>query len=94
METLESIASTQSLTLELPPSCAQFCPAHPEYLVVGTYSLQIEDEAATNLMVQDGYVATPKPQSRSGSLVVFKLTGDELSAYPKQIRAGEPVVAD
>ncbi|KAH9890879.1 WD40-repeat-containing domain protein [Xylariomycetidae sp. FL2044] len=40
-----NIESLRSLNLHLPPSCIEFCPFHPEYLVVGTYNLQ-RDEAA------------------------------------------------
>ena len=28
------------LPLALPPSCIEFCPDHPEYILVGTYNLQ------------------------------------------------------
>ena len=38
-----SINSLKSITLELPPSCIEFCPAHPDYFVVGTYNLQKEE---------------------------------------------------
>ena len=37
------INSLKSIGLELPPSCIEFCPAHPDYFVVGTYNLQKED---------------------------------------------------
>ncbi|PNP37175.1 hypothetical protein TGAMA5MH_10970 [Trichoderma gamsii] len=82
MEELTPIASLRSLILDLPPSCAEFCPAHPEYLVVGTYNLQKDDqaEATTSDAQEEGDApAAPKPQSRNGSLVVLKLQGDDIS---------------
>ncbi|EME42081.1 hypothetical protein DOTSEDRAFT_54538 [Dothistroma septosporum NZE10] len=36
---MTAISSTTSLTLDLPPSCIQFSPRHPELFVVGTYFL-------------------------------------------------------
>lgn len=81
MEELTPIASLQSLILDLPPSCAEFCPAHPEYLVVGTYNLQ-KDEGETASETQDEETedspAAPKPQNRNGSLVVLKVHGDDM----------------
>jgi diphthamide biosynthesis protein 7 len=77
-----AIVSTLSVTLDLPPSCIQFCPAHPDYFVVGTYHLeqgqrtkedgiskQDEDEKSGN---------DRKPQSRNGSLLVFQINGERL----------------
>ena len=32
------------LQLALPPSCIEYCPAHPEYFIVGTYNLQEDGE--------------------------------------------------
>jgi diphthine methyl ester acylhydrolase len=79
-----SISSIRSLQLEVPPSCVEFCPAHPNFFVVGTYNLQ-KDEART---------AEPEPepepdnepeqkhtearQNRDGSLVVFELEDDDV----------------
>jgi diphthamide biosynthesis protein 7 len=80
MEELTPIASLRSLILDLPPSCAEFCPAHPEYLVVGTYNLQKDDnaEAVSETPEEDNPPAAPKPQSRNGSLVVLKIEGDDM----------------
>ena len=77
MDGLDLIPSTRSLILDLPPSCAQFCPAHPKYLVVGTYNLQ-EENPGQEPRAADEHLAAPKHQSRNGTLVVFKLDGDEL----------------
>lgn len=81
MEELTPIASLRSLILDLPPSCAEFCPAHPEYLVVGTYNLQKDDNAeaaASDAREASDAPAAPKPQSRNGSLVVLKIEGDDM----------------
>jgi diphthamide biosynthesis protein 7 len=81
MEELTPVASLHSLILDLPPSCAEFCPAHPEYLVVGTYNLQKDDsETAPETKEEDEEAspAVPKAQSRNGSLVVLKVQGDDM----------------
>lgn len=76
------ITSLESLVLELPPSCIEFCSAYPDYLVVGTYELQ-RDEDQNPDPAEDGAdeeaVATataPRTQSRNGSLVVFRVNGN------------------
>ncbi|KAK5625560.1 hypothetical protein RRF57_001276 [Xylaria bambusicola] len=79
--TVRNIASSRCLLLDLPPSCIEFCPAHPEYFVVGTYNLEKEEAMAVQkdgiLDDEDGpEEAVRKPQSRNGSLVVFQLVGD------------------
>ena len=84
----EPIKSLKSVTLDLPPSCIEFCPARPEYFVVGTYNLQQDPSEAGE---GDGDVADPEenndnddiddearqqakqPQSRNGSLLLFSL---------------------
>ncbi|KAM0427194.1 hypothetical protein ACHAPT_007621 [Fusarium lateritium] len=77
MDDLNLVSSKVSLTLDLPPSCIQFCPAHPEFFVVGTYNLQ-KDESQAAPDEDDSVTATKTPQSRNGSLLVFKLNGTEL----------------
>ncbi|KAK1753476.1 hypothetical protein QBC47DRAFT_386484 [Echria macrotheca] len=67
--------SMQSLRLDLPPSCVEFCPADPAYFLVGTYNL----EKSESLAPEDGEADGPKlesqvqTQSRNGSLIVFQL---------------------
>ncbi|KAF5022758.1 hypothetical protein F66182_5173 [Fusarium sp. NRRL 66182] len=81
MDESEIISSKVSLTLELPPSCVQFCPAHPELFVVGTYNLQGDEQEGKDEgdEYDDGAAATSKtPQSRNGSLLVFKVDGNQL----------------
>ncbi|KAK0611125.1 hypothetical protein B0T14DRAFT_540338 [Immersiella caudata] len=76
-EVLEPISSIQSLQLDLPPSCVEFCPAFPSYFLVGTYNLQKdEDSAVTKAESGDDEIQTVgpvKPQIRSGSVVTFRL---------------------
>jgi diphthamide biosynthesis protein 7 len=77
----KTITSKAVVTLELPPSCAQFCPAHPEYFVIGTYNLKAGDGEGGG---DAGHVATKDSgtfaeyQSRNGSLVVFRTDGSTL----------------
>lgn len=70
----ESISSTQSIVLDLPPSCLEFCPAHPSFFAVGTYNLQKSEEGPQER--EDGEPPegkTTQPQSRNGSIIVFQL---------------------
>ncbi|KAI1462990.1 uncharacterized protein F4812DRAFT_448492 [Daldinia caldariorum] len=73
------ITPLKSLTLDLPPSCIEFCPSHPDYFVVGTYNLQKEDkdetgaEADITTEADDEPQQIKKAQTRNGSLVLFKL---------------------
>lgn len=79
------VASRQSLILDLPPSCVEFCPAHPRYFVVGTYDLQKDEpDANTNtpepssdqsLQCEDSQTDQHK-QTRRGSLVLFEVARD------------------
>ncbi|KAI0550927.1 hypothetical protein F4679DRAFT_187196 [Xylaria curta] len=88
------ISSSQSLILDLPPSCIEFCPAHPDYFIVGTYNLQKEEPAAA-VEVSDkevNYETVKKTQNRNGSLVVFQLaeSADDIShvqslSYPSAL---------
>ncbi|KAI1181010.1 hypothetical protein F4777DRAFT_182897 [Nemania sp. FL0916] len=91
-----AIKSLRSLTLDLPPSCIEFCPAHPDHLVIGTYNLQTEEPATEegneNSDNEANYKKPKKPQSRNGSLVVFRLaaTADDIShvqtlSYPSAL---------
>lgn len=78
-----------SLILDLPPSCVQYCQAHPDYLVIGTYNLQ-KDEDQEPSRCGAGEVIEPsevgaarpqKPQSRNGSLLVFRTGHPDLLVY-------------
>ncbi|KAK0610470.1 hypothetical protein B0T17DRAFT_620946 [Bombardia bombarda] len=81
------LASLISLQLDLPPSCVEFCPAHPSYFLVGTYNLQKDEDAAAAIAenadaesdddsLAEATVKTP--QSRNGSIIVYKVEDDKL----------------
>ncbi|KAK3346240.1 hypothetical protein B0T25DRAFT_272984 [Lasiosphaeria hispida] len=78
----EPVSSLQSLQLDLPPSCVEFCPAFPSYFLVGTYHLQKDDETTTtetanSTIGEEGEDDRPtgpvKPQNRNGSIIVFRI---------------------
>ncbi|CAG9941432.1 unnamed protein product [Clonostachys rosea f. rosea IK726] len=74
-EEAEVIASKASVILDLPPSCIQLSPNHPEYVVIGTYNLEKDQSQAS-----EGQEAGSKEvQSRNGSLVVFRAEDDSLA---------------
>lgn len=75
----ERISSRQSIVLDLPPSCIEFCPAHPSYLVVGTYNLQKEEQQQQQQGEDENGEEDQKSiksQSRNGSIIVFQLRDD------------------
>ncbi|KAM0228136.1 hypothetical protein ACHAPO_010972 [Fusarium lateritium] len=82
MDDAKIISSEVSLTLGLPPSCIQFCPAYPKLFVVGTYNLEKnEDDVQEGNKDDDDaerVTATKTSQSRNGSLLVFKVDGTKL----------------
>ncbi|KAH0004559.1 WD40 repeat-like protein, partial [Aureobasidium melanogenum] len=80
---MTSITSIQSLILDLPPSCIEFCPTSRDYFVVGTYFLEkkeqdvdVENDAGDEDETNGD--ADKKPQTRTGSLILFKIEGDEV----------------
>jgi len=76
-----AISSIQSLTLELPPSCVEFCPAHPEYLVIGTYSLEQTEALGDGHADEDDNSRgqeTRGSQERHGTLLVYQLRNRRL----------------
>lgn len=62
------VEAMQTLLLDLPPSCIEFCPSYPDYFVVGTYDLQKDSAEASH----------QQSQTRNGSLLVFRLNGDKV----------------
>lgn len=82
MDSTKPLASKVSRVLDLPPSCVQFCPAYPQYFVVGTYNLERGDDTARPVSdddaVQDEQLEAKKPQSRNGSLVLFNTDGENM----------------
>ncbi|KEQ67727.1 WD40 repeat-like protein [Aureobasidium melanogenum CBS 110374] len=80
---MTSITSSQSLVLDLPPSCIEFCPTSRDYFVVGTYFLEKKEqdasvENATGEEEEKSEDTDKKPQTRTGSLILFKIEGDEV----------------
>lgn len=70
---MASINHLQSITLDLTPCCIEFCPSHPQYVVVGTYSLEKQDDQEST--EQEGQ---QKSQHRNGSLILLKVDGDNV----------------
>ncbi|KAH7064717.1 WD40-repeat-containing domain protein [Macrophomina phaseolina] len=72
---MTSVKSISSLWLDIPPSCIEFVPGHPELFVVGTYFLEKtgQDEE------ESGTTSETSPQHRTGSLLLFKLDGDRVT---------------
>jgi diphthamide biosynthesis protein 7 len=80
---MTSINSIRSLILDLPPSCIEFCPVARDYFVVGTYFLEKKEQDTSVGDAEDNEEETSKdvdktPQTRTGSLVLFKIEGDEM----------------
>lgn len=91
----ESVSYSQSLILDLPPSCIEFCPAHPSYFLVGTYNLQKEEYQKDEGGDGDDDNNEPsgnqakQPQSRNGSIIVFQLREGKVSVLQhRSIRVG------
>jgi diphthamide biosynthesis protein 7 len=80
------ISSAACVTLDLPPSCIEICPASPDYFLVGTYELQHEPESAVHLEESSSgdadeaaeRAASGRSQARHGSLIVFRLVGQSM----------------
>lgn len=78
---MAQINSIQSLILDLPPSCIEFCPEAPDYFVVGTYFLEKKEQdesAAAELDDMEDEDMPKEAQKRSGSLILSQLVGDEM----------------
>lgn len=80
---MASINSIRSLSLDLPPSCIEFCPVARDYFVVGTYFLEKkEQDASVESVAEDedekSEDVDKKPQTRTGSLLLFKVEGDKM----------------
>lgn len=70
-ESIPCIKSTESITLDLPPSCLEFYPSNPDFFVVGTYEL----EQSANKNQNEEEQASSPVQNRRGSLILFYLKG-------------------
>lgn len=77
-ENVPSIASHNSITLDLPPSCIEFSPLHSDCFVVGTYYLESGSGASHTVSIQSDD-QTPRPvQDRTGSLMLFAIKNQKL----------------
>ncbi|KAK4185281.1 hypothetical protein QBC35DRAFT_504018 [Podospora australis] len=86
------VQSIWSRELNLPPSCIEFCPAHPSYFLVGTYNLEKDNFEPTNDERNDdteaSQIAQPKrTQSRNGSILVFRVDGGEIMHVQTQVQS-------
>ncbi|EFR02877.1 hypothetical protein MGYG_05878 [Nannizzia gypsea CBS 118893] len=68
-------SSFSTIFLDQPPSCLQFCPTAPDFVIVGTYLLTVDESNAND--------SSPE-SSRSGSLQLFKL--DTQSYHLSQVQ--------
>lgn len=78
---MQLISPIQSLILDLPPSCIEFCSVAPDYFVVGTYFLERkeqEDGPSEPNEESNEQDVSGEAQKRSGSLIVFQLDGNEV----------------
>ncbi|KAG6056978.1 hypothetical protein E4U32_005437 [Claviceps aff. humidiphila group G2b] len=91
MNNLKPIASTAHVTLDLPPSCVQFCPSDDRFFVVGTYNLE-KDSAQTRSVAVDRNsheeedLTFSAPQSRNGSLLLFLIDGSSLNLVQTELQ--------
>ncbi|KAG5937897.1 hypothetical protein E4U60_001626 [Claviceps pazoutovae] len=92
MNSLKPIASTAHVTLDLPPSCVQFCPSDDRFFVVGTYNLE-KDSAQTRSVValdqnshEEEDLNFSAPQSRNGSLLLFLIDGSSLNLVQTELQ--------
>lgn len=56
--------SASTIFLDQPPSCLQFCPAAPDYVVIGTYLLSETRDSEEEGAIQ---------QKKTGSLQLWKI---------------------
>jgi diphthamide biosynthesis protein 7 len=86
MSTIESI---KSLILDLPPSCVEFWPLNPQYVIVGTYNLEKPDadqEASITIASSAESESDTdadeskfnKGQQRNGSLILLEVRSDDV----------------
>ncbi|OJD22929.1 hypothetical protein ACJ73_05725 [Blastomyces percursus] len=66
MAVLQPLESLHTTFLDQPPSCLEFCPADPDYIIIGTYLLsELSSESST---------ATG--QTKTGTMQLFKLDSE------------------
>lgn len=75
---IPTVSSEFSIVLDLPPSCIEFSPFHPECFIVGTYYLEPESASHTTSLLQKDYQLGRPVQDRRGSLILFHLSDLQL----------------
>ncbi|USW55947.1 Putative WD40/YVTN repeat-like-containing domain superfamily [Septoria linicola] len=82
---MAELKSLRSLTLDLPPSCIQFCPTKPRLFVVGTYFLHRNDlqgyesaqpDDTVDALSTESAEVSQASQKRTGSLILYELSQD------------------
>ena len=74
---IRPLHSLTSTVLEQPPSCVECSRIEPGYFVVGTYSLELED----GIEDADENTKLGSEQSRSGSLLLYRLLGEDVLVF-------------
>ena len=69
---VETLPSRQTVELDLPPSCIDFCDDHPRSCVVGTYYLEPQTTSQTTPLQQRDDQNERPAQKRRGSLTLFR----------------------
>ena len=75
MPPIQTLQPISTRFLDQPPSCLQFCPAAPDYAVIGTYLLTESAKASA----EDDHVVIE--QNKSGSLQLWKLDPVQCRLY-------------
>jgi diphthamide biosynthesis protein 7 len=78
---MSTITSIDSQILDLPPSCTEFSPNHPQYLVIGTYYLEKQEatgDRSEELGNEEAVAEASAVQQRNGSVILFRLENDKL----------------
>jgi diphthamide biosynthesis protein 7 len=78
---MAQISSIDSQILDLPPSCCEFSPNHPEYFVIGTYYLEQQELASDSdkeHKTEETSLEAKAAQQRNGSVILYHLENDKL----------------
>jgi diphthamide biosynthesis protein 7 len=71
-----------SIIVDYPPSCIEFSAQHPELFLIGTYLLLTPTEVAETVQAIEQYdnstVDQAISQTREGSILLFRLEGNEM----------------
>ena len=86
-----TVQADRSKILDAPPSCIEFAPIHSGHFVVGTYSLNSEVHEDVAREKHHDQVADIAEQSRSGSLILFKLDGFHMYALTYAVQRHDDV---